>query len=200
VEGKEVANPALKPLRRRKRQLQTQIAKIDEQLGKRAFSRSELDLRTVSEVALEHGSRKLLRRRKQLAAELEQVIERMKELPAKVNKLEILKERDIRRLDFRKKTVMDLLKVTARNARRMALGVLDKHYRNYRDQLDFLRRLIRCGGEAKMGTDGKVAVSLSRLNTPAENEIATAFLNEINSLEPVLLGGDPIPIRFRLRA
>jgi hypothetical protein len=200
VEGKEVANPALKPLRGRKRQLQTQIAKIDQQLGKRAFSRSELDLRTVSEVALQRGNRKLLGRRKQLGAELEQVIRQMKELPAKVSKLELLKERDIRRLDFRKKTVMDLLKVTARNARRMALGVLDKHYRNYRDQLDFLRRLIRCGGEVKMGTDGKVVVSLSRLNTPAENEIATAFLDEINGLEPVLLGADPIPIRFRLGA
>ena len=200
VEGKEVANPALKPFRRQKRQLQTRIAKIDQHLGKRAFSRSDLDLRTVSEVALQRGNRKWLRQRKQLAAELEQVIQQMKELPAKVNKLELLKERDIRRLDFRKKTVMDLLKVTARNARRMALGVLDNHYRNYRDQVDFLRRLIRCGGEVKMGTDGGIVVSLSRLNTPAENEIAMAFLNEINGLAPVLLGGDPIPIRFRLRA
>jgi hypothetical protein len=200
VEAKEVDNPALKPFRRRKRQLQSQIAKIDEQLGKRAFSRSELDLRTVSEMALERGSRKLLRQRKQLAAELEEVIQRMKELPAKVNKLELLRERDISRFDFRKKMVMDLLKVTAHNARRMALGVLDKHYHNYRDQLDFLRRLIRCGGEVKMGTDGKIVVSLSRLNTPAENEIATAFLDEINGLEPVLLGGDPIPICFCLRA
>ena len=200
VEAKEADNPALKPWRRRKQQVKTQIAKIDEQLGQRAFSRSELDLRTVSEVALERGNRKLLRQRKQLAGELEQVIERMKELPARVNKLELLKERDIQRFDFRKKIVMDLLRVAAHNARRMALGVLDKHYRNYRDQVDFLRRLIRCGGEVKMGSDGGITVSLSRLNTLGENQIATAFLNEINGLDPVLLGADPIPIRFRLRA
>ena len=141
-----------------------------------------------------------MRQRKQLTGELEQVIKGMKELPAKVNKLELLKERDIRRFDFRKKTVMDLLRVAAHNARRMALGVLNKHYRNYRDQVDFLRRMIRSGGEVKMGADGRITVSLSRLNTPAENEIATAFLNEINDLDPELLGGDSIPIRFRLRA
>jgi transposase len=199
VETKEADNLALKPWRRRKRQIKTQIAKIDEQLGQRVFSRSELDLRTVSEMALERGNRKWIRQRKQLVAELEQVIKRMKELPAKVNKLELLKERDIRRFDFRKKIVMDLLRVAAHNARRMALGVLDKHYHNYRDQVDFLRRLIRCGGEVKMGSDGGITVSLSRLNTPAENQIATAFLHEINSYEPVLLGADPIPIQFRLR-
>lgn len=200
VEAKEVDNPALKPWRRRKQKIKTQIAKIDEELGKRAFSRSELDLRTVSEVALQRGNSQLLRQRKQWVAELEQVIKRMKELAAKVDKLELLKERDIRRFDFRKKIVMDLLRVAAHNARRMALGVLDKHYRNYRDQVDFLRRLIRCGGEVNTGADGGIRVSLSRLNTPAENEIAKAFLDEINNLEPVLLGADPIPIRFNLRA
>ena len=200
VEAKRVDNPELKPWRRSKQQIKTQIAKIDEQLGRRAFSGSELDLRTVSEVALERGNRKLLRQRKQLTGELEQVIKGMKELPARVNKLELLKERDIRRFDFRKKTVMDLLRVAAHNAWRMALGVLDKHYRNYRDQVDFLRRLIRSGGEVKTGSDGGITVSLSRLNTPAENQIATAFLHEINGLAPVLLGTDPIPIRFRLKA
>jgi hypothetical protein len=200
VEGKQVDNPALRPWRRRKRQLQTEIAKIDEQLGKRAFRGSELDLRTVSEVAVQRGNRKLLRRRKQLTGELEQVHKRMKELPAKVSKLELLKQRDVRRFDFRKKLVMDMLKVTAHNARRMALAVLDKHYRNYRDQVDFLRRLIRCGGEVRMGADGQVSVTLSGLNTPVENRVAADFLREINNLNPVLLGTDPRPIKFGLSA
>lgn len=82
-------------------------------------------MRGISEVALQRGNSKLLHQRKQLAAELEHVIERPKELAAKVNKLELLKERDIRRLDFRKEIVMGLLRVTAHNARQMALGVLD---------------------------------------------------------------------------
>jgi hypothetical protein len=117
--------PELKPCRRGKQKIKTRIAKIDEQLGQRAFSRSGLDLRGISEVALQRGNSKLLHQRKQLAAELEHVIERPKELAAKVNKLELLKERDIRRLDFRKEIVMGLLRVTAHNARQMALGVLD---------------------------------------------------------------------------
>lgn len=199
VEAKQVNNPALKPWRRRKRQLKAEIARIDEQLGKRTFNHSELDLRTVSEVALQRANRKLLRRRKQMTGELEKVIKQMKALPAKVSKLELLKERDINRFDFRKKTVMDLLKVTAHNARRMALGVLDNHYRNYRDQLDFLRRLIRCGGEVKMGANGVVTVTLSRLNSTMENRVATTFLEEINGLGPILLGVNAAPIKFRLK-
>ena len=62
-----------------------------------------------------------------------------------------------------------------------------------------LRRLIPCAGDVKTGPDGGVTVRLSRLNTLGGNEIATASLNEINSLAPVLLGTDPIPIWFRLR-
>ena len=60
--------------------------------------------------------------------------------------------------------------------------------------------MIRCGGEVKTGANGGITVTLLRLNTPAENQIATAFLNEINSFDPVLLGADPIPIKFRVRA
>ncbi len=198
VEGKVADNPELKPWRRQKQKLRSEIAKIDGELGKRTFSGQELDLRTVSEVALERRNRELLAGRKELASELAEVMERMQELPAKVNKLEVLKERDIQRFDFRKKVFMDMLRVTAHNARRMALKVLDKYYHNYRDQVDFLRRLIRSGGEVKLGGDGRITVQLSRLNTPSENQIATAFLDEINTLEPVLLGGDPIPIRFHL--
>lgn len=198
VEGKEEANPALKPWRERKRKLKREIGRIDEQLGKQTFKDSKLDLRTVSEVALKRGTRKLLARRKKWVGELEEVLKAMKEIPSKVNKLELLKERDTKRLDFRKKMVMDLLKVAAHNARRMALGVLDKHHRNYRDQVDFLRRLIRCGGEVRMGSNGEVQVTLSGLNTPAENRMASAFLSEINGLKPVFLGTDSAPLSFRL--
>ena len=67
---------------------------------------------------------------------------------------------------------------------------------NYRDQVDFLRRLIRCGGEVKTGVDGGITVTLSRLNTPAENQIATAFLNEISNIAPGVAEdqSDPHPV------
>ena len=197
--NKEVSNPALKPLRRRKRQIKGEIGKIDEQLGKRVFSREEMDLRTVSEVALKRGNAKLLRDRKKLVADLQAVLTEMQGVPKKVKKLDLLKEQEVMRFDFRKKLLMDTVKVAARNARRMALGVLDRHYRNYRDQVDFLRRLIRAGGDVKLNGDGRVTVALSRMNTAAENSVAQAFLDEINKLEPTLLGCDPLPLKFRLK-
>ena len=197
--NKEAANPALKPLRRRKRQIKAQIAKIDEQLGRRAFSGEELDLRTVSEVALKRGMAKLLRERKKLVSALQEVVGEMEAVPSKVKKLDLLKEQEVMRFDFRKKLLMDTVKVAARNARRMALGTLDRHYSNYRDQVDFLRRLIHAGGDVKLNGDGRVTVALTRMNTAAENRVAQAFLDEINGLGPKLLGGAPLPVTFRLK-
>lgn len=197
--NKEASNPALKPLRGRKRQIKAEIAKVDEQLGKRAFSREELDLRTVSEVALKRGNAKLLRDRKKLVAELERVVKEMEGMPKKVKKLDLLKEQEMMRFDFRKKLLMDTVKVAARNARRMALKVLEPHYKNYRDQLDFLRRLIHAGGDVKLGGDGRVRVALTRMNTAAENRVAQAFLDEINKLDPALLGCAALPLKFRLK-
>jgi len=132
----------------------------------------------------------LLRDRKKRVAELERVVKEMAAMPKKVKKLDLLEAQEVMRFDFRKKLLMDTIKVAARNARRMALGVLDRHYRNYRDQVDFLRRLIYAGGDVKLNGDGRVTVALTRMNTAAENQVAQAFLDEINRLEPTLLGGN----------
>ena len=197
--NKEASNPALKPLRRRKRQIKAEIGKIDEQLGKRAFSREELDLRTLSEVALNRGNAKLLRERKKLVADLQRVLTEMDGVPKKVKKLDLLKEQEVMRFDFRKKLLMDTVKVAARNARRMALEVLDRHYKNYRDQVDFLRRLIHAGGDVKLNGDGGVTVALTRMNTAAENRVAQSFLDEINKLNATLLGCEALPLKFRIK-
>jgi hypothetical protein len=198
VEGRQVKNPELKPLQRRKRQIKTEIAKIDEELGRQTFSEYEADTRTVAEVSLKPGNAKLLRERKKLVTELAEVEKARKGLPKEVAMLDLLKERSIMRFDFRKKLLMNTLKVAARNVRRMALGVLDRHYSNYRDQVDFLRRLIRSGGHMKLRRDGTIVVTLSAMNMEWENRVANAFLNDVNSLKPVLLGGNPIPLEFRL--
>ncbi len=198
VVRKEVDNPALKPLRRRKRRIQAEIARIDEQLGKRAFSGEELDLRTVSEVALNRGNARLLRERKRLMVDLERVRKEMDGMPRKVKKLDLLRAQEMKRFDFRKKLLMGTLKVAARNARRMALELLEPHYKNYRDQVDFLRRLIRAGGEVKLNGEGRVTVSLTGMNTTAENRVAQEFLDEINKLNPTLPGRGDLPLRFWL--
>lgn len=198
VEEKLVANPELKPFLRGKRQIKAEISKIDEDLGKRVFKEYEGDLRTVAEVSLKRGNSKLLRRRKKLVLELAEIKKQVEAIPKKTKFLDLLKEREVMRFDFRKKLLMDTLKVAARNVRRMALGVLDKPYKNYRDQVDFLRRLIRSGGHVKLNGNGKVTVTLSAMNTDSENEAAKAFLKEINKLNPVVVGDAPIRLSFRL--
>lgn len=198
VEGKLVKNPALKPFRRQKQQVKKEISKIDEELGKRLFANYKPDIRTVDKVSMKRGNRKLIRRRKELERELGEVKDKMKAIPEKVRLLDLVRERNMKRFDFRKKLLMDMLKVVSRNARRMALGVLDNHYKNYRDQVDFLRRLIGTGGRVKLQADGGVTVTLSPLNTDSENEVAKAFLEEINGLAPCLLGSNPAPLKFRL--
>ena len=93
---------------------------------------------------------------------------------------------------------MDTIKVCARNARKMALEVLDHHYHNYRDQLDFLRRIIENGGYIKLNGMDTVIVEIVPFNTRAENMVLANFLKEINSMKSKMFGDNPYPIKFKV--
>ncbi len=197
-EEKEMENPRLKPLRYRKGQLKKEILKIDGQLGKWVFTKTKKKERTIEEVSQLKRNSKLLSRREELAAQLEEIVKKMSLMPKQVNRLENLIERNFKIFDFRKKLVMDTLKVCARNVRKMALEVFDKYYKNYRDQLDFLRRIFRNGGYISINSKGEVTVDIAPFNTESENEITINFLNEINAMNPCLFGANALPVTFRV--
>jgi hypothetical protein len=195
---KMMQNPMLRPLRWRKGKVKQEIAKIDQQIGKWAIAQAKNGEKTLSEAVGMKRNRVALERRGHLLRQLEEIEKKMASLPKRANRLECLIYGKFKRFNFSKKLIMDTLKVCARNVRKMALELFDHHYQNYRDQLDFLRRIIRNGGHIKLNRRGMVIVDIVPFDTKAENEVLTNFLKEINSAKPRMFGDNPFPIRFRV--
>ena len=119
-------------------------------------------------------------------------------LPKQINRLDYLIDGKFKTFNFSKKLFVDTLKICARNTRKMALEVLGHHYHNYRDQLDFLRRIIENGGHVKLNGRDTVTVEIVPFNTKAENAVLDSFLKEINSMKPQMFGDNPYPIMFKV--
>jgi len=195
---KMMANPMLRPLRYRKGKIKRDIAKIDEKIGRWTFAQTKKRDRTIAEVAELKRNRTSLAKRESLTCQLKEVEAKMDSLPKYINRLEYLIYGKFKTFNFSKKLIVDTLKVCARNARKMALEVLDHHYTNYRDQLDFLRRIIENGGYIKLNGKDTVTVEIVPFNTRAENMVLSNFLKEINSMKPKMFGDNPYPIKFKV--
>lgn len=195
---KMMQNPMLKPLRWRKGKINKEIAKIDQQLGKWTFTQTKKRERPISKAMELKRNKDALVRREQLKRQLEEIEKKIASLPERVNRLECLIYGKFKTFNFSKKLIMDTLKVCARNVRKMALEVFDHHYQNYRDQLDFLRRIIKNGGHIKLNGRGMVIVDIVPFDTEAENIVLANFLKEINAAKPRMFGDNPLPIKFRV--
>jgi hypothetical protein len=197
-QDKMMANPMLRPLRYRKGKIKREISKIDEKIGRWTFIQTKKRERTIAQIAELERNRTSLAKREDLAGQLKEVEAKMALLPRQVNRLECLIYGKFKTFDFSKKLIVDTLKVCARNVRKMALEVLDHHYHNYRDQLDFLRRIIENGGYIKLNGKDIVTVEIVPFNTKAENAVLASFLKEINLMKPKMFGDNPYPIKFKV--
>lgn len=193
-----MANPQLNPLNRKKKSIKNEIAKIDESLGRWAFTTTAKKDRTIAQVAELKRNQSSLKRRGELILKLEKTEDKIALLPKRINRLDYLVSKKFKVFDFRKKLIADTLKVCSRNVRKMALEVLDHHYHNYRDQLDYLKRIITAGAQVRLNEKGTVIVCITPFNTKKENKILAGFLKEINSMGPQMFGSNPYPIKFKV--
>ena len=140
---KMMQNPMLNPLRYRKAKIKREIARIDERIGRWTFSQTKKRERTIAETSQLKLNKIALGKREDLKKQLEEIEKKIDSLPKDINRLEYLMNGKFKTFNLSKKLIMDTLKVCGRNVRKMALEVFDHHYKNYRDQVDFLRRIIR---------------------------------------------------------
>ena len=120
------------------------------------------------------------------------------QMPGKVNRLEYLCENDYSRLDFSKKWVLDILRATAHNIRRMALNTWMGAYSDWRDYTQRFRDLLRVGGHLRL--KGKVLhVELKPMQQPRYQQAAQLFVEKIQRLSPATFGIGPYVIRFSFR-
>ena len=120
------------------------------------------------------------------------------QMPGKVNRLEYLHENDYSRLDFSKKWVLDILRATAHNIRRMGLTTWMGVYPDWRDYTQRFRDLLRLGGHLRLV--GKVLhVELKPMQQPRYQQAAEAYVEKIQRLSPETFGLGPYSIRFSFK-
>lgn len=135
----------------------------------------------------------------ELTEELKQVEQKRTVAQKEVSRLESLVEQQMCRLDTRNKSVMDCLKVIARNAFYRALQPFKEAYNNYRDDHELFRNLTQCDG-VLVETDQQVdAYLLPTVNyAPKLEKIITQVLQQINTTDPKMPDGSKRQLRLHL--
>jgi hypothetical protein len=156
--------------------------------------------------ALKNASRRFEKYRQQRALKIESVHEtilqhqvRKEGLQKEVSRIEQLVEQGMVRMDSANKTLMDALKITARNLFYQALAPFKAAYDNYRDDHDYFRELTQCGGVLSWSA-GQIQVHLvTRVNfSPKLQKIISSILEGLNQKGLTLPDGSGRKLCFHL--
>lgn len=164
----------------------------------RAQARQTNSRRKLPESAHETESK-----RQQRIAEIDRLIDelntRIKDTQKEVSRLETLVEQKKKRLDTANKSVMDAVKVLARNAFYRTLLPFKHAYDNYRDDHDYFRKLTRSHGILIGRADHLEVQLISPVNFPPKiRRIIEEFLEQLNAANLELPDGSGRKIRLLL--
>ncbi|MCX6880512.1 MAG: hypothetical protein NTW21_42910 [Verrucomicrobia bacterium] len=156
--------------------------------------------------ALRQASRRSERytraRREQLEAlqlDLDRIEAEKAALDKEVSRKEQLIEQQMVRMDTTNKTLMDAIKICARNLFCQALAPFKKLYDNYRDDHAQFRELTRCDGVLRHGAAGMEVHLLAPMHlAPKTRRIFGEVLGAINAGAPPLPDGSGRQVRLRL--
>ena len=116
-----------------------------------------------------------------------------------LRRIDQLISQEMVRMDLSNKTLMDAIKITARNLFYRLFAPFKTAYDNYRDDHDYYRELTQCDGVLRW-TGSEIEVHLvPKVNyQPKLRKIITAHLDELNAGGLVLPDGSGRPLRLRL--
>ena len=120
-------------------------------------------------------------------------------LEKQVSRIDQLINQEMVRMDLGNKTLMDAIKITARNLFYRFFAPFKAAYDNYRDDHDHYRQLTQCDGVLRW-TGSEIEVHLvPQVNYPPKlRKIITAHLDELNTGGLTLPDGSGRPLRLRL--
>jgi hypothetical protein len=120
-------------------------------------------------------------------------------LEKEVSRIDQLIRQEMVRMDLSNKTLMDAIKITARNLFYRFFAPFKAAYDNYRDDHDHYRQLTQCGGALRWtGTEIEVHL-VPQVNYPPKlRKIITAHLEQLNAGGLTLPDGSASPLRLRL--
>jgi hypothetical protein len=120
-------------------------------------------------------------------------------LEKEVSRIDQLIDLEMVRMDLSNKTLMDALKITARNLFYRHFGPFKAAYDNYRDDHDHYRQLTQSDGALRWtGSELEVHLVPQVNHPPKLRKIITAHLDELNTSGLTLPDGSGRPLRLRL--
>lgn len=120
-------------------------------------------------------------------------------LEKEVSRIDQLIGQEMVRMDLRNKTLMDAIKITARNLFYRLFEPFKVAYDNYRDDHDYFRELTQCDGVLRYtGTEIEVHLVPQVNYQPKLRNIITARLDQINAGGLTLPDGSGRPLRLLL--
>lgn len=186
-----------------RRQAKAECQKLEKILGRisnriERLNRGEKLRKDQSKLKLPNDEQALRKLYDEKFGELHQIEQERLAITDKVNRLEYLCENGYRRLDFSKKWILDILRATSHNVRRMALNTWMGTYTDWRDYTQRFRDLLRVGGYLRL--NGKVLyVELKPLQQHRYQLAAEAFVKKIQQLSPTTFGIGPYSIHFSFK-
>lgn len=173
LEDKQVQSGADKALQEQQRQIQRQLSAL-----------------LLQEHRHPKKSAKRTARITELTDDLTQVEEKRAAVQKEVSRLEHLIEHQMVRLDTKNKSVMDSLKVIARNAFYQALRPFKKSYNNYRDDHELFRNLTQSDGilvESARQVDVHLLPTVNY--SPKLRNLIAQILDQMNAAGPQMPDG-----------
>lgn len=135
----------------------------------------------------------------QLQLELDQIEAQKMALDKEVSRKEHLIEQQMVRMDSTNKTLMDAIKICARNLFYQALAPFKKLYDNNRDDHALFRELTRCDGALRLGAKGMEVHLVAHMHCPPKmRRIIGEVLRSINASAPPLPDGSGRKMQLRL--
>ena len=120
-------------------------------------------------------------------------------LEKEVSRVDQLINQEMVRMDLGNKTLMDAIKITARNLFYRLFAPFKAAYDNYRDDHDYFRQLTQCDGVLRWtGTEIEVHLVPQVNYQPKLRKIITAHLDQLNAGGLTLPDGSGRPLRLRL--
>jgi hypothetical protein len=120
-------------------------------------------------------------------------------LEKEVSRIDQLIEQEMVRMDLSNKTLMDALKITARNLFYRHFAPFKAAYDNYRGDHDHYRQLTQSDGVLRWtGSELEVHLVPQVNHPPTLRKIITAHLDELNTSGLTLPDGSGRPLRLRL--
>lgn len=193
IDSRTIENPERRRMRRQAEELRRLLGRIAE---RRQRLREGKKVKTdQSRLRLPKDEQALDELHESKSTELDELEAKRLQLPSKINRLEHLCESDFARLDFSKKWVLDILRATAHNVRRMALNTWMTVYPDWRDYTQRFRDLLQVGGVLQLKGQ-TLHVRLKKMPQPRYQHAAEAFIQRLQKLKPMTLGIGPYAIKI----